>query len=67
MTHRTLFAFLNMTFVVLSPLITAFIWFQTSPLHLFFTYLILLVPLFFAIDAMFHVSEIGRQRSWITF
>ena len=50
MTHRTLTAFLNTTFIVLSPFLTTLLWFRNSPLHLLFTYLIPLVPLFFAVD-----------------
>ncbi|MCJ1251586.1 hypothetical protein MMC30_008821 [Trapelia coarctata] len=50
MTHRNLLAFLNTTFIVLSPFLTTFLWFRYSPLHLFFTYLIPIVPLFFAVD-----------------
>ena len=57
--HRTLAAFLNTTFIVLSPLLTTLIWFRYSPLHLFFTYLIPLVPMYFTMDG--HVSCIcGR-------
>lgn len=58
-------AFLNTTFIVLSPLLTTFLWFRYSPLHLFFTYLIPIVPLFFAVDG--YVSCIrGRTPEELT-
>lgn len=50
MTHRTLPSLLNTTIVVLSPLITTLFDFWWSPLHLFFTYLLPIVPLFYAVD-----------------
>jgi hypothetical protein len=50
MTQRNLPALLNTTIVILSPLITTLVWFWNSPLHLIFTYLIPIVPLFFAVD-----------------
>lgn len=50
MTNRTLTSFLNTTFIVLSPFLTTFMWFRNSPLHLFFTYIIPLVPLMFFVD-----------------
>ncbi|RWA13949.1 hypothetical protein EKO27_g1129 [Xylaria grammica] len=62
MTNRTLTAFLNTTCIVLSPFLTALIWFRNSPIHLFFTYIIPLVPLMFAVDG--YVSCIrGRTNS----
>lgn len=50
MTHRTPTSLMNTSIVVLSPFITTLLWFWNSPMHLFFTYLIPLVPLFYAID-----------------
>lgn len=50
MTYRNLPAFLNTSLVILSPLVTALTWFWWSPLHLVFTYLIPIAPLFFAWD-----------------
>ncbi|KAI1404842.1 hypothetical protein F4819DRAFT_494623 [Hypoxylon fuscum] len=50
MTNRTLTAFLNTTFIVLSPFFTTLMWFRNSPIHMFFTYIIPLVPLMFAVD-----------------
>lgn len=50
MTQRNVSALLNTTIVILSPLITTLLWFWYSPLHIIFTYLIPIVPLFFAID-----------------
>lgn len=41
---------MNTSIVILSPFITTLLWFWDSPMHLFFTYLIPLVPLFYAID-----------------
>lgn len=65
MTNRTLLAFLNTTFIVLSPFLTTYLWFSHSPLHLFFTYLVPLVQLFFAVDG--YVSCIrGRTPEEIT-
>ncbi|BCR92220.1 uncharacterized protein ACHE_80120A [Aspergillus chevalieri] len=65
MTNRTLSAFLNTTFIVLSPFLTTYLWFSHSPLHLFFTYLVPLVQLFFAVDG--YVSCIrGRTPEEIT-
>ncbi|THC91291.1 hypothetical protein EYZ11_009241 [Aspergillus tanneri] len=65
MTNRTLFAFLNTTFIVLSPFLTSLTWFRHSPLHLFFTYVIPLVQMFFAVDG--YVSCIwGRTEEELT-
>lgn len=50
MTYRNLPALLNTSIVILSPLVTALVWFWWSPLHLVFTYMIPIVPLFFAWD-----------------
>jgi hypothetical protein len=50
MTNRTLTAFLNTTFLVLSPFFLTLSWFPTSLLHLFFTYVIPLVPMMFFVD-----------------
>ncbi len=65
MTHLTLPAILNTTMVILSLLITTLIDFWYSPLHLVFTYLIPMVPLFYAVDG--YVSCIrGRtaKETW---
>ncbi|KAI9830057.1 MAG: hypothetical protein M1819_005887 [Sarea resinae] len=65
MTNRNLFAFLNTTFIVISPFLTTLLWFRHSLLHLIFTYLIPLVPLFFAFDG--YVSCIrGRTSDELT-
>lgn len=65
MTHRTLLAFLNTTFIVLSPFLTTILLFRHSPMHLIFTYLFPLVSLFFAVDG--YVSCIrGRTPEEIT-
>ncbi|KAH1901220.1 hypothetical protein KXW12_001247 [Aspergillus fumigatus] len=65
MTHRTASAFLNTTFIVLSPLLTTLLWFRGSPLHMFFTYIFPLVQLFFAVDG--YVSCIrGRTPEEVT-
>ncbi|KAF1975485.1 hypothetical protein BU23DRAFT_588496 [Bimuria novae-zelandiae CBS 107.79] len=50
MTNRTLTAFLNTTFLMLSPFLTTLVWFRNFPLHIFFTNVIPLVPLMFAVD-----------------
>ncbi|KAK0718481.1 hypothetical protein B0T26DRAFT_831019 [Lasiosphaeria miniovina] len=50
MTQRNLPALLNTSIVILSPLISTLLWFWWSPLHVVFTYLIPIVPLFFAWD-----------------
>ncbi|KAJ5603245.1 hypothetical protein N7537_006201 [Penicillium hordei] len=50
MTHRTLPSLLNTTFVILSVFFTTLYDFYWSPKHLLFTYLIPIVPLFYAID-----------------
>ncbi|KAI4242319.1 MAG: hypothetical protein L6R40_004048 [Gallowayella cf. fulva] len=50
MTHRTLPSILNTTIVILSVFITTIYDFYWSPVHLLFTYLIPIVPIFYAID-----------------
>ena len=50
MTHRTLPSLLNTTFVILSVFLTTLYDFYWSPKHLLFTYLVPIVPLFYAID-----------------
>lgn len=50
MTQRNFVALMNTSIVILSPLITTLIFFWNSPIHLLFTYLIPLVPLFYAVD-----------------
>lgn len=50
MTYRNFSAFMNTSIVILSPFITTLLWFWNSPMHLLFTYLIPLVPLFYAVD-----------------
>ena len=50
MTHRNLSALLNTTIVILSPLLTTLLWYWYSPMHILLTYLIPIVPLFFAVD-----------------
>ena len=50
LTHRTLPALLNTTLIILSPFFTTIWDWWFSPLHLFFTYIIPLIPLFYAID-----------------
>ncbi|KAL6716887.1 hypothetical protein ACLMJK_004799 [Lecanora helva] len=50
MTQRNFMALMNTSIVILSPLITTLIFFWNSPIHLIFTYLIPLVPLFYAVD-----------------
>ena len=49
-THRTLGALLNVTLIILSPLLTTLYDWWWSPMHLFFTYVIPLVPLFYMVD-----------------
>ena len=65
MTHRTIPSFLNTTIVILSVFITTLYDFYWSPMHLLFTYLIPIVPLFYVIDG--YVSCIrGRtaEETW---
>jgi hypothetical protein len=50
MTHRTLPSLLNTTFVILSVFITTIFEYYWSPAHLLFTYLIPVVPIFYAVD-----------------
>ncbi|KAM5347986.1 hypothetical protein ACJ41O_007810 [Fusarium nematophilum] len=49
-THRTPSSLINTTFVILSPFVTTLMWWWWSPMHLIFTYLIPVVPLFFFIN-----------------
>lgn len=60
MTQRNIPALLNTSIVILSPLVTTLLWFWWSPLHLLLTYVVPIVPLFFAWDG--YVSCI-RTRS----
>jgi hypothetical protein len=60
MTQRNVPALLNTSIVILSPLVTTLLWFWWSPMHLFLTYVVPIVPLFFAWDG--YVSCI-RTRS----
>ncbi|KAG8404921.1 hypothetical protein J3459_022375 [Metarhizium acridum] len=60
MTQRSMPALMNTSIVILSPIITTLLWFWWSPLHILFTYIIPIVPLFFAWDG--YVSCI-RTRS----
>lgn len=50
LTHRTLPALLNTTLIILSPFVTTLRDWYWSPMHLFFTYIFPLIPLFYAID-----------------
>ena len=50
LTHRTLPALLNTTLIILSPFITTLWDWYWSPMHLIFTYIIPLIPIFYAID-----------------
>ncbi|KAM3067375.1 hypothetical protein ACMFMF_009866 [Clarireedia jacksonii] len=50
MTHRNLSALLNTTIVILSPLLTTLLWYWYSPMHILLTYIIPIVPIFFAVD-----------------
>lgn len=50
LTQRNIPALLNTSVVVLSPFVCTLLWFWWSPLHLILTYLIPVVPLFFAWD-----------------
>ena len=50
LTHRTLPALLNTTLIILSPFITTLVDWYWSPMHLLFTYIIPIVPLFYAFD-----------------
>ena len=51
LTHRTLPALLNTTLIILSPFITTLRDWYWSPFHLLFTYVIPLIPLFYAVDS----------------
>ncbi|KAI8685635.1 hypothetical protein NCS55_00236400 [Fusarium keratoplasticum] len=50
LTHRTPSSLITTTFVILSPFVTTLLWWWWSPMHLFFTYIIPVVPLFFVIN-----------------
>jgi hypothetical protein len=50
MTHRTLPSLLNTAIVVLAPFITTLVDYWWSPWHLFFTYVVPCVLLFYAVD-----------------
>ncbi|CAD6579608.1 MAG: hypothetical protein ASARMPREDX12_009310 [Alectoria sarmentosa] len=50
LTHRTLPALLNTTLIILSPFITTLMDWYWSPMYLLFTYIIPLIPIFYAID-----------------
>ena len=50
LTHRTLPALLNTTLIILSPFITTLKDWWWSPMHLLFTYIVPIIPLFYAID-----------------
>ncbi|KAL4912421.1 hypothetical protein BDW62DRAFT_216299 [Aspergillus aurantiobrunneus] len=65
MTHRTLPSLLNTTLVILTPFITTLYDFYWSPLHLLFTYLIPIVPIFYAIDGYVSCTR-GRtaEETW---
>lgn len=52
MTHRTPTAFMNVTMVILSTFIFSLVDWWFSPLILFFTYVIPLVPIYYAIDGL---------------
>ncbi|KAK4553126.1 hypothetical protein LTR86_009853 [Recurvomyces mirabilis] len=65
MTHRTLPSLLNTSIVILSVFITTLYDFYWSPLHLLLTYLIPVVPLFYAIDGYVSCTR-GRtaEETW---
>lgn len=62
MTHRTIPSLLNTTMVILTPLFTTLYDFYWSPLHLLFTYVIPIVPLFYAIDGYVSCTR-GRSAN----
>ena len=65
MTHRTLPSLLNTTIVIFSSFISTLFDFYWSPMHLLYTYIIPIVPLFYAIDG--YVSCIrGRTAEEIS-
>lgn len=65
MTHRTIPSLLNTTIVVLSVFFTTLYDFYWSPMHLLFTYLIPVAPLFYAIDGYVSCTR-GRtaKETW---
>jgi len=65
MTHRTLPSLLNTTIVILSVFITTLFDYYWSPAHLLFTYLIPVVPVFYAIDGYVSCTR-GRtaEETW---
>lgn len=65
MTHRTFPSLLNTTIVILSVFITTIYDFYWSPIHLLFTYIIPIVPLFYAIDGYVSCTR-GRtaEETW---
>ncbi|KAL9087670.1 MAG: hypothetical protein Q9165_006594 [Trypethelium subeluteriae] len=65
MTHRTLPSLLNTTIVILSCLITTIFDFYWSPMHLLCTYIIPIVPLFYAIDGYVSCAR-GRTAEEIS-
>ncbi|KAF2219783.1 hypothetical protein BDZ85DRAFT_304374 [Elsinoe ampelina] len=65
MTHRTLPSLLNTTIVILSCLLTTVVDYWWSPMHLVFTYLIPVVPLFYMVDGYVSCTR-GRtaEETW---
>lgn len=65
MTHRTLPSLLNTTIVILSVFVTTLYDFYWSPIHLIFTYLIPLAPIFYAVDGYVSCTR-GRtaEETW---
>ncbi|KAL8725157.1 MAG: hypothetical protein Q9166_007532 [cf. Caloplaca sp. 2 TL-2023] len=65
MTHRTFPSLLNTTIVILSVFITTIYDFYWSPVHLLLTYLIPIVPIFYAIDGYVSCTR-GRtaEETW---
>ena len=64
-THRTLPALLNTTFIILSPFITTIYDWWWSPFHLIFTYLIPLIPIFYAVDGYVSCARVRTaQETW---
>jgi hypothetical protein len=65
MTHRTLPSLLNTSIVILSVFVTTLTDYYASPLQLFFTFLVPLIPLFYAIDGYVSCTR-GRtaEETW---
>ncbi|KAF2827809.1 hypothetical protein CC86DRAFT_438617 [Ophiobolus disseminans] len=65
MTHRTIPSLLNTTIVILSVFFTTLYDFYWSPIHLIFTYLIPLAPIFYAVDGYVSCTR-GRtaEETW---